>query len=121
MSPDAISPTASTSSRRASVSSRSYRQLARRLPNLWGLLYKHPLRSITRAQLADRLGKLEREHGSFAAVNARSILSALYNWAIKEGLTDVNPVTATRNIEVELTRDRVLSNDEPRRDLECSQ
>ena len=49
------------------------------------------------------------------AARARGNLSALYGWAMKEGLCDANPVMATNDpTEGIQSRDRVLSDDEIR-------
>jgi integrase len=69
--------------------------------------------AITRADLAARLQELTKAHGRGAAAAARRNLSALYTWAMKEGLCESNPVIATNNpAEGAKARDRVLADDE---------
>ena len=78
----------------------------------WAPLSRLPVKKITRADVAARLARLADESGGFAANRARAALSALYAWAIAEGLTDSNPVVGTRKPTEEIARDRVLSDEE---------
>jgi integrase len=62
-----------------------------------------------------RAAALDRRHhsnGPFAANRARASLSALFSWAIGEGLLDSNPVVGTNKAIDETPRDRVLTDDE---------
>jgi integrase len=74
-------------------------------------LHNVDVKEITRPDVATLLTRVEREHGPVAANRARSALSAMFSWAMCEGLTDVNPTVAT-NLRAETPRDRVLTNDE---------
>jgi integrase len=68
---------------------------------------------ITRADVAARLQEITKEHGRHAAQAARRNLSALFSWAMREGLCEGNPVVATNNpAEGSKSRDRVLSDAE---------
>ncbi len=79
----------------------------------WAPLGSQPIDSIRRADVAARLQELTREHGRSAAAKARYTLSALYTWAMGEGLCESNPVVATNNPEAGvLPRERVLSDGE---------
>jgi integrase len=79
----------------------------------WKPLANRPLASVTRADVAAQLQTLTREHGKIAAARARSNLSALYAWAIREGLAEANPVIGTnRPDESAQSRDRVLNEQE---------
>jgi integrase len=51
-------------------------------------------------------------NGPFAANRARASLSALFSWAIGEGLLDSNPIVGTNKAIDETPRDRVLTGDE---------
>jgi integrase len=81
----------------------------------WGPFRSRPLRSITRADVADRLRVIKKEHGVTSAARARSTLSALYAWAITQGRADENPVIGTLDPGEDLEpRDRTLTPDEIR-------
>jgi len=81
----------------------------RYLKRHWASLSKMPARTITRAEVAARLGDIAEESGGYAANRARAALNALYAWAIGEGLTDVNPVVGANKPADEKPRDRVLT------------
>jgi integrase len=81
----------------------------------WKPLHDHPLDAIVRAVVAGRLQELIKAHGRTSTARARNNLSALFTWAMKEGLCEFNPVTATNDpTEGTQARDRVLSDDEIR-------
>jgi integrase len=79
----------------------------------WKPLHRRPLGELTRREISTRLLDLKDDHGPIAANRARSTLSALFTWAIKRGLVDVNPVAGTVQNE-ERSRERVLSIEELR-------
>ena len=54
------------------------------------------------------------ENGPHAAVRARQSLSAMFAWAIGEGIAEANPVIGTNKPAQEVSRDRVLSEAELR-------
>lgn len=93
---------------------RSYLEVERHLRQHWSPLKEIPLHSIRRAEVAARLGEIAIENGPYAANRARAALSALYSWALGEGLADINPVVGTHRPTEEVSRDRVLSDDELR-------
>jgi integrase len=75
----------------------------------WKPLHDRPIEAIRRADVAARLQGMIKEHGPTSAARARSNLSALFSWAMKEGLVDHNPVVATNDPEAGIpSRDRVL-------------
>ena len=74
---------------------------------------KMPLDSIDRRAVAERLAAVEKASGAVTANRLRSVLSAMFTWAIKEGLAAGNPVTGT-NKRPEQARDRVLGEEEIR-------
>jgi integrase len=79
----------------------------------WAPLRDRPLDDIKRADIAAILQELTSKRGRSSAAKARDILSGLYRWAMAEGLTDSNPVVATRDPEAGvLPRERVLSDNE---------
>jgi integrase len=80
---------------------------------LWKPLHERPIETIKRADVAARLHVLTKENGRTAAARARANLSALYNWAAKEGFCESNPVAATNDPAAGIQpRDRVLSDSE---------
>jgi integrase len=80
---------------------------------LFAPLADQPIDSITRADVAARLQEITKAHGRSAAHGARANLSALYNWAAREGLCDANPVSHTNDPSAGIKpRERVLSDQE---------
>ena len=81
----------------------------------WKPLRERPLAEIKRADVAARLQELVKAHGRISAARARSYLSAMYSWAMREGLCEANPVIATNDPAAGIpARDRILSDDEIR-------
>ncbi|MGC2408909.1 MAG: site-specific integrase [Methyloceanibacter sp.] len=77
-------------------------------------LYLHGLKldKIGRAEIASRLATIAETSGPVSADRARAALSALFAWAIREGLCDVNPVIGTNKSAETRPRERVLSDEE---------
>lgn len=93
--------------------SSTLKQMRWHFETLWAPLANQPLDTVKRADVAARLQEITKAHGRTSAARARSNLSALFAWAMKEGLCEVNPVIATNNpAEGILPRDRVLSDGE---------
>jgi hypothetical protein len=67
----------------------------RYLTKHWRPLRDRPLDNVKRADVAALLHDLTKAHGRIAAARARSQLSALYIWSMKEGLAEANPVAST--------------------------
>src|SRR5215217_7351514 len=78
----------------------------------WKPLHGLGLNHIDRRAVAVRLVEIARENGPIAANRARVALSAFFNWAMREGLSDANPVIGTNRAADERSRDRVLNDDE---------
>src|SRR5215204_6041088 len=78
----------------------------------WKPLHGLGLNDIGRRAVAVRLSEITRENGPIAANRARVALSAFFNWAMREGLSDGNPVIGTNRPADERSRDRVLSDEE---------
>jgi integrase len=91
---------------------RSHEESTRHLRQHWKPLHGLPIGSVSRSVVAARLRVLADEKGPVAADRARSTLSALYAWAIGEGICDTNPVIGTNKASDDKPRDRVLSDDE---------
>jgi integrase len=90
---------------------RSYAEVERHLLKNAKPLHGMALASIGRQAIAARIGEIADASGLVQANRTRASLSALYTWAMKEGLTETNPVANT-NKHPEQSRDRVVSNDE---------
>lgn len=91
---------------------RSYAEFKRHLEKHWKPLHKLPITGITRATVAGRLREIVNASGPVAADRARSTLSAMFAWAIGEGLCDENPVIGTNKASEDNERERVLSDAE---------
>jgi integrase len=93
----------------------SYKAATRYLEEHWKPLHGRPLGAIKRADVAARLQETVKTYGRTSAARGRDNLSALYGWAMKEGLCEANPVLATNDpTEGMLPRDRVLNEEELR-------
>jgi len=68
-----------------------------------------PLTKIDRRTIALRLAEIEQASGGVSRNRFRSSLSAFFAWAIREGLTEFNPVTGTGKASEGNGRDRVLT------------
>ncbi|MDX7950497.1 integrase arm-type DNA-binding domain-containing protein [Lichenihabitans sp. Uapishka_5] len=90
----------------------SLAEIERHLRKHWKPLGERPLFSINRAHVSHQLGKIATESGPFASNRARAALSAMFSWAIGEGLANDNPVAGTNKATAEVARDRVLSDEE---------
>ena len=82
------------------------------LNKLWKPLHSLSITSITRPIVAARLRALVENNGAVTANRARSTLSAMFAWAIGEGLCETNPVNGTNKADEAKPRDRVLSHPE---------
>jgi integrase len=75
-------------------------------------LHSLPLASVDQGAIASRLNAVAK-NGAITANRTRASLSAMFVWAMGEGLAAANPVINTNRRE-EKTRDRVLSDTEMR-------
>jgi integrase len=91
---------------------RSFTEVKRHLEVNAKPLHSLPLVSVDQAAIAARLNAVAK-CGAIAANRARASLSAMFVWAMGEGLAASNPVINTNRRE-EKTRDRVLSDAELR-------
>jgi integrase len=95
------------------MTARTYRAAARYFATHWKPLRTRPADSIRRAEIAVRLQELIEGHGRMAAARARGHLSAVYSWAMAEGLAESNPVIGTNNPSAGVPpRDRTLTDRE---------
>jgi hypothetical protein len=98
---------------RVKLKPRSYIEVERHLRQHWQPLVKSSLTTITRADVAKQLSEIAKS-GPFAANRARATLNTLFNWAMSRGLTDASPVMGTKPETREISRDRVLTDEELR-------
>jgi integrase len=96
----------------ATLRPRSYAETKRYLTRDWKPLHVHPVHSIVRGDVADRLRAIARSVGKVAADRARAALSAMFAWAIREGRAEMNPVQGTRVQAGKVERDRVMTDAE---------
>jgi integrase len=91
----------------------TFKALNMYLNNHWSTLSPMPIETITQSVVALLLTQLTAKHGEIAAARARSNLSAVFTWAMKNCLCERNPVLATLDPgEDAEPRDRVLSDKE---------
>jgi integrase len=91
---------------------RTYAEFERYLRKRWAPLHDRPLDSITRRDIAARLEEIRVGHGPVSANRARTYLGTAFTWAMRQGLTEANPVLGTEPPAAETKRDRVLSPEE---------
>jgi integrase len=91
----------------------TFNQAKRHLEVLWAPLGEMPIGSVKRADVAARLQEIVKAHGRTSAARARGNLSAMFGWAMREGLCDANPVLLTNDPSEGIQpRERVLSDHE---------
>jgi integrase len=90
----------------------SRRDVERYLRAHWRPLHARPAAEVTRADVAARLGELVETSGPVSANRARTALSALFAWTMRQGLAEANPVAGTAKPAEERARERVLSDAE---------
>ena len=78
----------------------------------WKQLHANEVGNIERRHVAVELGRIAANSGPYGANRSRAALSAFFSWAIGEGLADMNPVVGTNKATDEVSRDRVLSDEE---------
>lgn len=93
---------------RSELRPRSVYEIERYLERSCKPMHPMPVNSIDRRAIADRLNLIAAANGAVSANRARGALSAIFAWAIREGLAEINPVIGTHKRQ-EQSRDRVLS------------
>ena len=79
----------------------------------WSPLAGASIYEVTRRQVASHTAALAIASGPVAAARARSALSAMFNWAIREGYElAANPVAGSNRPTEPPSRSRVLNDDE---------
>lgn len=91
---------------------KTYEEAERHLNRHWADLRELPIHKITRANVAACMNDIATNHGPYSANRARASLSAMFTWAMRQGDVDLNPVTATGKAIEEVSRNRVLSDEE---------
>jgi integrase len=91
----------------------SLRAVTRYLGNYFAPLHRTPVANVDRKAIANVLDKIEHDAGTVSRNRARTTLSALFSWAMQEGLAESNPVIGT-GVRQERKRERVLSASELR-------
>jgi len=90
----------------------SFKAATRHFRLHWLPLARRPVDEIKRAEIASQLHNIVQNHGRPSASRARSVLSALFSWAMREGLCEANPVIGTNDPGQGPARDRILTDDE---------
>jgi integrase len=89
---------------------RTYSEIERYLKSVWKPLHSVSVFHIHRRHIAARLTEIATDRGPVSAARARAALSAMFNWAIREGLDiPANPVVGTNRQAEPKSRDRVLT------------
>lgn len=91
---------------------RSIAECRRHLHKHWKPLHGLAVGSVSRPVVAARLRTITETSGPVAADRARSTLSAMFAWAIGEGLCDLNPVIGTNKASEDAPRERILTDAE---------
>jgi integrase len=90
-----------------------YKDVGRHLLRHAKPLHRLQLEKISRRDVAACLTAVRENIGRVSANRTRTSLSALFSWAMAEGLVEANPVVGTLRVE-EHSRERVLDFDELR-------
>jgi integrase len=98
---------------KGNIRDRSLAEVTRHLNIHAKALHALPVITVDQRTIADRLNAVAKASGAVTANRVRASLSAMFGWAMREGIAGVNPVMNTNKRE-EKTRDRVLSDSELR-------
>lgn len=90
----------------------AYENLLRR--DVLPVIGERPASDVTRAQIANLLDKVA-DRAPVVSNRLHTVLSSLFSWGVSEGLVDMNPVAGLRKRATEVSKDRVLTDDEIRR------
>ena len=89
---------------------RTYSEIERYLLGTWKPLHPLPVSQISRRHVAAHIGEVAKNDGAVTAARARSALSAMFNWAIREGLEiPSNPVIGTNRPATPRSRERTCT------------
>jgi len=98
---------------RSQLRSSTFRAQQRYLTKHAASLHRLPVDGIDRKTIAALLANVERDRGPVSCNRFRAALSAMFSWAMREGLATANPVANTNKRE-EKRRERILSTAELR-------
>jgi integrase len=93
--------------RREELRPLSYREIERHLLDHAKPLHRLQLAKIARKDIASCIGAVRKNSGAVTGNRVRASLSAMFTWAMGEGLLDTNPVIGTKRSD-EKARTRVL-------------
>jgi integrase len=93
---------------------RSYSESERHLLAHAKKLHGLQMANIDRRTIAARLAEIASDSGPVAANRVRASLSGFFSWAMREGLTESNPVIGTNKAVENDARSRVLTDNELR-------
>jgi integrase len=96
------------------VKPKSHIDIVRYLDKYAAKLHRLPIANVDRRTVAKFLDDIGEEHGKIAMNRCRSALSNLFQWAMKKGRAEANPVIGTEVAE-EKSRDRFLNDEELRK------
>jgi len=96
-------------SKSTSLKTRTLTEVRRHLAIYAKPFHPLPLAKIDRRTIAIQLAEIETASGGVSRNRFRTSLSAFFAWAIREGLTENNPVSGTGKFSEGNGRDRVLS------------
>src|SRR5262249_50948440 len=91
---------------------RTHASATRYLSQYFKPLHDLPIDAIERRDVAACLKTIAKQRGVVSADRCRSSLSAMFAWAIGEGLAEENPVIGTNRQSEDVPRNRVLSDAE---------
>lgn len=77
----------------------------------WG---KRPIASITRRDVIDLLEKIDKERGPYMSNRTLAAIRRLFAWAVERDVIDASPAANVKPVGKEVSRDRVLKDDELR-------
>ena len=69
-----------------SMRERSHKQIVRHLEMHAAALHRLPIDAVDQRTIADRLGRIENASGTVTANRVRATMSAMFGWAMREGL-----------------------------------
>jgi integrase len=99
--------------KRRELRPQSYEDVERHLLRHAKPLHRLRLETVSRRDIAACLAAVRANIGRVSGNRTRNSLSALFSWAMSEGLVEANPVAGTLRVE-EKSRERVLGLDELR-------
>ncbi|MEQ8653266.1 MAG: tyrosine-type recombinase/integrase [Kiloniellales bacterium] len=91
---------------------KSYSETKRYLEQSWRSLHAERVDQVTRAIIAGRLTDMAKANGPVAADRARAAISAMFAWAMREGLAESNPAAMTNRHSDANPGERTLSDAE---------